>query len=151
MHVSYPGPGCGGLTTSPWVGGRSPSTRYPEVDMPSTKYVLASEQVTSGDHFSHRRSLSTCPSPLVFSQISARSALVSSAEWNLLDDPFNILACTLRVLSLCNIPLFPLIFGPKTLTKLTLLDHNFDPRLGTLLEHLGRITCLRTQPQTLVT
>jgi len=33
-----------------------------------------------------------------------------------------------------NIPLLPWILGLKTLTKLTLLDYNFHPRLDILLE-----------------
>ena len=58
-------------------------------------------------------------------------------NWSLLDDPFDFSAHTLRVLSLCNIPLFPSILGVKTLTELTLLDYNFNLHLDTLLDFLG--------------
>jgi hypothetical protein len=58
------------------------------------------------------------------------------ADWSLLDDPFDFSTHTLMVLSLNNIPLFPSSLGFKTLTELTLLDHNFDLHLDTLLDFL---------------
>jgi len=58
------------------------------------------------------------------------------ANWSLLDDPFGFSTHTLRVLSLYNTPLFRSVLGLKPLTESTLLDHNFDLRLDTLLDFL---------------
>jgi len=58
------------------------------------------------------------------------------ADWSLLVGPFDFSVHTLKVLSLDNIPLFPSIFGLKTLTELSLRHHDFNLHLDTLLDFL---------------
>jgi len=65
-------------------------------------------------------------------------------EWDRSVDPFGSLACSLRCLTLVNIPLYPSFLNLGTLTTLSLDDHKFHLHLDTLLDFLEKNHSLQT-------